>query len=243
MPELQAEREGRTIVLVGSFNAKIFHPFWFAKQGILPDEDAEVAEVVGGPDFVNFNIGWLQCLVTPTNFQATTTAPEQRDALRDFVLATFQLLMHTPIVLMGINYEGHFGTVSETRWHEIGHLLTPKTFWSEILDEPGMRSLTMEGRRTDGRRGHIHVTVEPSIRVTNGIYVRINDHYDLRPESESLAHSAPTMETSDPGATSNEAEVSDHGVVDAGAMVETLTTAWASSIEFANVAVRSVLKI
>src|SRR5262249_46917779 len=44
----------------------------------------------------------------------------------------------------------------------------------------------------DGYEGHVHATVEPSIRVFPGIYVGVNDHFQLttRPEDVVSAEDA-----------------------------------------------------
>ena len=39
------------------------------------------------------------------------------------------------------------------------------------------------GARPSGHKGYVEVTVEPSLRVENGMYVNINNHYDLTEEA------------------------------------------------------------
>ena len=41
----QSERQGMSIVALGSFNPAIFHPIWFARQGLIRDAEAEAAEI------------------------------------------------------------------------------------------------------------------------------------------------------------------------------------------------------
>jgi hypothetical protein len=41
-PEIQ----GMSIVLVGGFNPKIFHPAWFAAQKLIREKEAEEANIV-----------------------------------------------------------------------------------------------------------------------------------------------------------------------------------------------------
>ena len=85
----------------------------------------------------------------------------------------------------------HFRVSDPDVRHRIGRLLAPVEpwgRWGEALeldgDPGGMTSLTMTqpspGRA--GRRGHVNVTVEPSVRIgdgQSGVYVRVNDHYAL----------------------------------------------------------------
>ena len=42
-----------------------------------------------------------------------------------------------------------------------------------------MRSVLIEGRREDTYRGHVQVRVEPSVHVSPGIYISVNDHFEL----------------------------------------------------------------
>lgn len=63
--------------------------------------------------------------------------------------------------------------------HAIGHKLAPPANWETVLNQPGMRSLLIEGVRDDDLPGYIHVKVEPSLRVDPGLYVAVNDHYEV----------------------------------------------------------------
>src|SRR5882762_5070374 len=99
--------------------------------------------------------------------------------MRDLIVGTFNLLQHTPLHKLGINIDMHFRMDSEASWHAFGHRLAPKDLWQDTLKNPGMRSLTMEGQRPDAFRGYIRVQVEPSIKIHPGVYVRVNDHYEI----------------------------------------------------------------
>jgi hypothetical protein len=39
------EVEGVNVVLLGSFNPRIFDPWWFAKEGLIQDDEAKNAEI------------------------------------------------------------------------------------------------------------------------------------------------------------------------------------------------------
>ena len=40
----------------------------------------------------------------------------------------------------------------------------------------------MQGKREDGLEGNINVQLEPSVKITNGIYVSVNSHFELNSE-------------------------------------------------------------
>jgi hypothetical protein len=174
------EMQGISVVWLGDFNPKIFQPAWFAAEGLIRKQEAEEANIeIIHPEVVSFALEWLRLQVTRERFFVSTTQEPYYEVVRDLVLGTFSLLRHTPVHKMGINTDMHFRMGSEDTWHAFGHRLAPKDLWQGILDSPGMRSLTMEGGRLDGYKGYIRVKVEPSVRVHPGVYVNVNDHYEV----------------------------------------------------------------
>lgn len=180
MSPLKPEIESVGIVLVGSFNPTIFQPAWFAAENLIREEEEQAAKIeLIHRQVAIFSLDWLHLQVTDEQFIATTSQSSFYEPLRDLVLGTFRLLRHTPIRMMGLNRDCHFRMPSEEAWHAFGHRLTPKEPWAGILKEPGMRSLTMEGLRPDNLKGYIRVRVEPSVRVHLGVFININDHYEV----------------------------------------------------------------
>lgn len=184
--QLKPEIEGISIVLVGAFSPSIFQPAWFALHDLIRSEEAEAAHVeVIHPEVVSVSIAAAKLQVTHDRYIASTINPSAYEFVRDLTLGAFRMLPHTPIRLMGLNWDLHFRMASEERWHEVGHRLAPKEMWTGILEKPGMRSLTMEGVRPDSHQGYIRARVEPSTQVHPGVYININDHYvveDHKPE-------------------------------------------------------------
>jgi hypothetical protein len=93
-------------------------------------------------------------------------------------LGIFTLLEHTPLRMMGLNRNMHFTMPSEEKWHAFGHLLAPKVPWSEILDQPGMASIPMLGKRRGSAGKYVRIKVEPSVRIQPGVYIQSNEHYE-----------------------------------------------------------------
>jgi len=168
-------------VLRGNFNPIIFSPVWFASEKLIRKEEAEKAEIqIVHPDVVSFNLDWLRLQVTRDMFSVETIKEPYEEVLRDLIFATFKLLRHTPLKVMGINRSEHFRIDTIEKWHEIGHTLAPKSIWNNILDNPGLNSIsTIEDSRRDGLKGYIKVQVEPSKRVHPGICVLVNDHFEV----------------------------------------------------------------
>jgi hypothetical protein len=179
MPPHKPEKQGHQIVLIGDFNPKIFQPAWFGAEGLIQPSEVESARIeIIHPEVVIFLLGWLRLEVTRERFSAGTQQEPYHEVIRDLVVGTFRLLRHTPVKLMGINWEAHFRVESEEKWHAIGHTLAPPQMWEEVLIKPGMGSLTITGVRPDSLNGKINVTVEPSAPFHPGIFVRINDHFE-----------------------------------------------------------------
>ena len=103
-----------------------------------------------------------------------------------------ELLPHTPISQVGINRLMHFDVGSVDARDEIGLKLAPREPWGdwgrlvsagEGLKHGGLASLAMTQRELSDRpAGWVQAKVEPSNvigRGRTGIYMEVNDHYDL----------------------------------------------------------------
>jgi hypothetical protein len=180
-----AERvfEGRSVVIAGRFNPAIFQPAWFPSVNLLRPKAAERARIeLLTEDVAAFQAGWLSLQATQEQFVAATTDPLSYELLRDLVVGVFTVLSHSPTSALGLNHDFHYRVPSEAEWHALGHRLAPKEPWADTLNQPGMRSLTMQGVRRDSNRGSIFVKVEPSLKMDPGqvgLFVGINDHYTL----------------------------------------------------------------
>ncbi len=189
---IEPEVSSAGIVLRGTFNPAILTPAWFAMHGLLPGAHETATLNVAHPHLTAFATEWVSIQATTDQFQADTQqGPHVR--LRDLVLRTFrELLHHTPVGAFGINREIHFRAASAEAQQRVGRMLAPPEPWEGIAgilrltdDSSGMVSLTMRQTELTNRPhgGHIDVTVQPSARVGDGrkgIYVRVNDHYDVR---------------------------------------------------------------
>ncbi|MGA2936908.1 MAG: hypothetical protein ABSF52_07400 [Syntrophobacteraceae bacterium] len=183
-PEKPALHE-HDVVLLGDFNPKIFQPAWFGSEGLIRKLEVDGAEIaVVHQEVVSFTLEWLKIEVTRERFLATTLQEAYDEPVRDLVLSTFRILRHTPLRKVGINLDEHFQIESEERWHLIGHVLAPKELWEEVLQNPGMKSLIIQGTRPDNLKGYVQVAVAPSGRVHPGVRFNVNDHFEVeKPDS------------------------------------------------------------
>ena len=176
----EIELQAHTIVAVGDLNPAIFQPAWFASEGLITRTEAQAAKVqIISAQAALFQVDWLSVQVLPDRFVVATGNEAFFQHLHDLVATTFSKLVHTPITALGINYSCHYRLEDAAQWHHISNELAPKSRWSELLDSPHLRSLTMESRRRAGPKGHLQIRVEPSARIENGMFVDVNNHYDV----------------------------------------------------------------
>jgi hypothetical protein len=197
MAELQ--NEAATIVLLGSFNPRIFQPFWFAAQDLIRSDEAEKADIkLIHSDIAMFSIGWAQLQVSSDRFAISTI--KDHILIRDLVVGTFRVLEHTPVRALGMNRELHYALASQAQWHSLGDQLAPKEIWRQVLTpnyRPGMKALVIEGQRPGSSAVTFNVKVEPSRQVQNGVYFQTNEHHQASQvdSSEELSKLVDVLET------------------------------------------------
>jgi hypothetical protein len=185
MATLKHKAEEASIVLVGSFNPRIFHPEWFRRHDLISDHDLSdaVVELVHN-ELSKFSLGWCQIEVLHERFVSRTNDASRFDALRDLVISTFKILEHTPITTMGINRQMVYSMPSEDVWHHVGHKLAPKDIWQMSLPDPvGLVTLSVQSPRKDDLPGKINVSLKSATE--NDIIIDINSHIDI-PEDEAI---------------------------------------------------------
>jgi hypothetical protein len=115
-----------SIVIIGNFNPAIIHPEWLDRNQLLPPQEVrnidnikkEIKEIEGLKiSFIGENIfvsgvearlglPSYRINVTPERFEVSTNKIEKQEELRNFVVATFKVLEHTPVSAIGINLLG-----------------------------------------------------------------------------------------------------------------------------------------
>ncbi len=178
---LQPSIQAVNIVVIGAFSPIMFHPSWLNAHDLIRQEEADAAKIkTVSPQATIFTLEWLEFMVLPERLQLLTNQESHYEVLRDLGISVLQLLNNTPLRALGINRQFHYSMESEEAWHYIGDRLAPKEDWRAIVESPWLRSLLIEAQRNDDEKGYLLIKVEPSARLIPGVFIEINDHYDLR---------------------------------------------------------------
>ena len=111
---------------------------------------------------------------------ASTRMDAYFERLQNLVYASFEHLSHTPVKALGINPEGDFSLKTEEKWHEFGNKMAPKAPWQGITEKPGMQELVIkDGPREGDYEGYSLIKLRPSEKVEYGLYIQINEHFEL----------------------------------------------------------------
>ncbi len=178
MTVIDPDSELFSIVVLGNFNPAILQPLWFSVNGLVPDAEAEGADVdVIHKQFASFSMGGIRVQVDDSRLHMTAVESPQGPILRDLVLGTLSILEHTPLKAIGLNRDMTFVMETDEAWQEVGNRLVPKGDWEQILVSPGMRQVVVEGQRSDCNADRLHVRVQPSAKLR--ILIAVNQHYQL----------------------------------------------------------------
>jgi hypothetical protein len=101
------EEKQLNVVIIGNFNPRIFQPHWFASNEIISEADLtyiqEQSNILVHKQISQFQSSWFVFEVTETRLQIISTQEAYFEMILDFLVATFSILIHTPIQQMGIN--------------------------------------------------------------------------------------------------------------------------------------------
>ena len=198
------ERQSLSVVFLGSFNPRIFHPTWFERENLVRPSELTQSLSEGNegllvtPDLSRCEIGpeiSIECLTNRLALHSATTLGEER--LRSLATGIIEKLPHTPITSIGINHTLVYEISKEDDWHRIGDILVPKDdIWAKVMEgRPGMAILRVEDFRPGPPPVRIWATIEP-IREPHPPYrfqIHVNWHGDIpqdSPDGESRAELA-----------------------------------------------------
>jgi hypothetical protein len=170
-----------SIVLIGHFQVPRFHPHESAVMDALTDSDIEQLHVTMllPNDVVAFETQFLSVVVEQGKISVSSklSAPIPEKA-RDFIAALIAGL-DMPTTALGINRDFHFPIESADKFRNLRDEFIQKDRFHSIMKNPLVRALVMQSDRYDTRAGRIVTRIEPSLIITQGLFIQVNDHFDL----------------------------------------------------------------
>lgn len=188
-----------SIVLLGAFNPKIFHPTWLALHDLISPEQADDAEInIVHTDITQFAAAYMSFEIHTSRFLVRCDTIH-KDVISDLVLTAFRdHLPHTPVWSVGINRKISYSCGSESARNELGIRLAPRGPWGSwgqeidrsVGDEAshgGMMRLVMRQQpRPDGLAGHIQAELRPDPTEGSRVVVDINNHFKIGTAEETI---------------------------------------------------------
>lgn len=182
------------IVAVGSFNPAILTPDWLEKNQLIGSADAasarSCANLIISQQVTVYETDWFALQILDNQFSLTSKGALSL-TLRDLASGIFSLVPHTPITAVGLNFLGDYKVPSLDQYHKVGDVLAPKDIWSKLYPPEefavGMMSVVVRvqsGKREDNfpetqSPHHRNITVQPSNRISNAIFLQMNDHRQI----------------------------------------------------------------
>jgi len=172
----EADETYYSIVIVGSMNPAIHHFGWYQLQEILSPQEAEAASkdtsVICSAQISQFSFGSISISCDTSRWQIQTK--DERALSRAVAVAekTFQILYHTPVSLFGFNFNYHRATRLPKVRNALARLVEglPLALSAGVEEEKAGKLNYQHG----GGGRVIRVSIEPSVRGDNLVYVAVN---------------------------------------------------------------------
>ncbi len=194
-----AEILGSSIIVVGDFNPAIFSPDWLERNSLIGTEDADAAregtegrEMIVSKQVATFETGWFALQVVDNRLSLASKGGLS-PAFKDLAVGIIQLVPHTPVVAVGLNFMGDFKPKSEDDYYRVGDVFAPKAIWNALYPDhmAGLAELTIllqQGVRgkPPETKDEKRITVRPSAKIKYGVHLSFNDHRDVRATEDNI---------------------------------------------------------
>ncbi len=194
----QAEILNSAIVVIGDFNPSIFSPDWLERNELIGEGDAVVAREGGSGrkllvshQVTNYETDWFTLQVLENQFSLTSRGVLS-PAFKDLAVGIFQLVPHTPVKAVGLNFIAQFKFDTQDKQHQVGDVFAPKAIWDSLYPDEfaGLEELTI--RIQKGSREQLpvsndekRITLQRSKNFKYGVGLSFNGHHDLTVSDES----------------------------------------------------------
>lgn len=196
---------GASIVVLGVFSPPQLSLDWCNKNALIGDGDAKAArarpDYFVAPQVSRFQTDMAVFQVIENQLSVSAAGPVT-PALADLVLGIFELLPHTPVNAIGLNFNSHYKIADAQTYHRIGDTLAPKEIWNTIFPNhaAGVAELTIriqQGSRekNESTLNEKRVTMQPSGKIKPyGTFLQINHHFGTALDDKPLQDASAAAE-------------------------------------------------
>src|SRR5271166_677089 len=175
------DKELYNIVVVGAMNPRIHVPSWYSQFDLISKEEYDAAIVAASTlataQFSQFQFAGITVLCLPDRWEIKTTKRSDLDRMKAITQKIFdELLMHTPVMLMGFNFIWQKATnVANVARHLASRLVEMPFGLADVAPDSGEFSI----RRVSENRLNA-ITVAPSPLPDSSSYVNISINYEYK---------------------------------------------------------------
>lgn len=170
------------IVVLGSFDPRIFQPVWLVDRKLIRESegDPEYLKVLH-PDLTIIETPEFKLEIRPSRFELQTLKESYREPLKDLCVSIFRLLSETPINAFGVNYSRHFKFSNEKDYVNFGFHLAPINKLFDFIDDPRLLDISITDRKIEKVKNipTKNIKIFPSDLIPKyGVGINVNTHYD-----------------------------------------------------------------
>ncbi len=172
-----------SVVLLGSFNPMIFHPFWLLQKKLISETDVTEKQILVNDQLSTYHVGdWLDMTVTRNRCEFKIKKEERIVMMRDLIVGTLNALSEMPITAIGINRGSVYNLANENSYYEFGAQLAPLNKWEPSFHNPRLRNIAIEDIGSESfkdKRRMIQIKPAEVKDLPYCVDFNINNHYDL----------------------------------------------------------------
>jgi hypothetical protein len=171
-----------SLVIIGSFDPRIFHTDWLVNKKLIRESEGDLDNLkVLHPDLTIIETQEFKLEVRPSRFEIQTLKESFREPMKDLCVSIFRLLSESPIDAFGVNYSRHFKFTVEKDYINFGYHLAPIKTLFDFIDDPRLLDISITDRKQDKIKGipTKNIKIFPSDLIPSlGVGINVNTHFD-----------------------------------------------------------------
>lgn len=188
-----------SVVLLGSFNPMIYHPYWLKDKGIIGEEDITKEAILVHEEVSSFKVGdWMQMVINKNRCEFKTPNADKIIIMRDIIIGCLNALPETPIIAFGINRGWIAQLSSNEAYYELGAKLTPLDLWKDNFENPRLRNIAIEDTDNKNFAGTKRlIIIQPAsaeLELSNAIDINLNNHFDMPGDKQKPSYAMKIIE-------------------------------------------------